>query len=93
MVRNANFALIPPFQLELGSLADHVTCLSRRSGHCICCDECTQSLLQRDAHCPHCRKPIRVVQRGDELNEDATFLVSASWLARVEKDNYEMDRI
>jgi hypothetical protein len=62
-------------------------------GHCLCCEPCTRDLLQRGAPCPSCRSRIRVVERGEELNEAQTFLArqagetspEASWLAKMEE--------
>ena len=42
-------------------------------GHCICCEACADDLLEREAACPSCRAPIKIVERGGHLDDAATF--------------------
>ena len=54
-------------------------------GHCICCVDCAETLVERAAGCPSCRSPIRIVERGEQLNEAVSF-VAATWLEKKLQD-------
>jgi len=59
-------------------------CVRFACGHLVCCEQCTKNLIATEGHtlpqnkCPTCRARIIVVDRGNHLTNEQTFVIPAT---------------